>query len=618
MKQGPIRAIEGRPISVEGLWAGAALPRVGKGRGLHRRLYQALREAILSGRLRNGARLPPTRVLAEELGVARQTVVLVYERLESEGYVTGRVGAGTFVSAALPADREEEPLAPADEAGPAPAPRTARASLPRSAWSARAMAVAQAFGGAAAPQPAGQSGMLHRGQTEGASEDLSRPPSRAGAGRGQRREVVYDFRPGVPDWEAFPHTRWRRLLTRTWRGAGRLPALGHYGDPAGYGPLREALASYLAGSRGLRCTAEQVIIVSGSQQALDLLARVCLNPGDVAAVESPGYPEARSILAAAGASLLPVPVDEAGMKVPRPEFRVPGWWTQDSEPGTRNFERGTPSVARLAYVTPSHQYPTGVTLSLARRLELLAWAAASGALLVEDDYDSELRYAGRPLPALQGLDERGCVAYVGSCSTVLFPPLRVGWIVAPPALIGPLTAAKWLADRQTSTLDQLVLADFISSGEFARHLRRSRRLYGARRAALVAAVQRHLHAGAGQAPARREAITLGGDPAGLQTPLYLPSGVEELAVVRAAAARGVRVYPLGPCYSSYPPRPPAPPPAARERGRESSGDQGHPVGEGESSAARGLLLGFAALHEEAIDGGIRRLAQSLRAVGRGA
>jgi GntR family transcriptional regulator/MocR family aminotransferase len=247
---------------------------------------------------------------------------------------------------------------------------------------------------------------------------------------------------------------------------------------------------------------------------------------------------------------VPLPVDAAGLVV-----------------GALPPPAGAP---RLVYVTPSHQYPTGVTLSLTRRLQLLEWAAASGALVVEDDYDSELRYAGPPLPSLQGLDEQGCVAYVGSCSSVLFPPLRVGWIVAPPPLVAPLVAAKWLADRQTPTLDQQVLADFINGGHLARHLRRARALYGARRVALVAAVGRSL-------PGCR----LGGEAAGLQTPLLLPAGVEEGAVVRAAGARGVGVYPLGPCYGAAPP------------------------------GAPGLLLGYCALDEAAIDEGVRRLGQAL-------
>ncbi len=479
----------------------------GRGRGAQARLYAAVRAAILDGRLQAGARLPATRVLAQESGVARQTVVQVYERLIDEGYATGRVGAGTFVSVGLPTACSV-PL-PAIPPPPPPPPEPVG-----SAWVRRALA--------------------------------------AGRETWESDRPAYDFRPGVPDWEIFPHVRWRRLLARRWREAGCAPALGRYGDPGGYRPLREALAGYLARARGVRCTPEQVVVVSGSQQALDLLARVCLDPGDAAALEEPGYPPARAVLQAAGARLVPLPVDAAGLVV--------GALPPANE------------APRLVYVTPSHQYPTGVTLALARRLQLLAWAAAAGTLVVEDDYDSELRYAGPPLPALQGLDERGGVAYVGSCSSVLFPPLRVGWIVAPPALVAPLVAAKWLADRQTPTLDQQVLADFISGGDLGRHLRRARTLYGARRAALVAAVGRSL-------PSCR----LGGEAAGLQTPLHLPPGTDEGAVVLEASVRGVGVYPLGPCYGTGP-------------------------------AAPGLLLGYCALDEPAIDEGVRRLGEALAVV----
>ena len=485
--------------------------RNGERKNLQQRLYEALRGAILAGRLPPGTRLPSTRALSEAHGIARQTAVLAYQRLLDEGYANGRVGAGTFVAATLSLQPFPSPGAPPPIGHPA-------TPLATSAWAARAQTTVDSL----------------------AAPSLPTTPT-------------FDFRPGVPDWDAFPHVRWRRLLARRWRQAPAEPALGQYGDPAGYGPLREVLAAYLGRSRGLRCTADDLIIVTGSQQALDLLARVRLDPGSAAAVEDPGYAPARAIFAAAGARLLPVPVDGGGLRVDA-------------------LDSSTADPPKLLYVTPSHQYPLGVTLTLARRLRLLEWASRTGAVVVEDDYDSELRYAGAPLPALQGLDQRGCVAYVGSCSSVLFPPLRVGWIVAPPALRAPLVAAKWLADRQTSTLDQQVLADFIARGDFARHLRRSRTLYAARRAALVAAARRHLP------PACR----LTGDAAGLHTPLLLPPGMDEAAVVHAAATRGVAVQPLGPAYAD--PHPDAP----------------------------GLLLGFAPMDEPAIDRGLRRLGAALR------
>lgn len=492
--------------------------RLERGRGLQQRLYEGLRAAILAGRLPPGTRLPSSRALADEYGIARQTIVLAYQRLLDEGYAAGRVGAGTYVSETLSLQPAAQPHVPAS-AAPSVVP------LATSAWAGRARSIV---------------------------DSLAEPPLPT--------SPTYDFRPGVPDWDAFPHVRWRRLLARRWRQAPSEPALGQYGDPAGYRPLRDVLAAYLSRSRGLRCTADDVIIVTGSQQALDLLARVRLNPGDDAAIEEPGYASARAIFVAAGARLAPVPVDESGLRVDALED-LPA-----------NTDARRPKAPKLLYVTPSHQYPLGVTLALARRLRLLEWASRSGAVVVEDDYDSELRYAGAPLPALQGLDERGCVAYVGSCSSVLFPPLRVGWIVAPPALRAPLIAAKWLADRQTSTLDQQVLADFIAGGDFARHLRRSRALYGARREALVEAARRHLPI----------ACRLTGDAAGLHTPLLLPPGVDEQAVVRAAAGRGVGVEPLGHSYANP------------------------------SAAPPGLLLGFAPMDESAIDRGLRRLGAALR------
>ena len=574
-------------------------PDAGRRRGLQQRLYTALREAVLAGRLAPGARLPATRALADEAGIARQTVVLVYQRLVDEGYAVARVGAGTFVSSALP-------LEPARAAAPGAAGAAARVPAP------------------VPPGPAAESPLpLGEGQgpkSGGPRQRAIQNPKSAWAGRAlavsrdphatwSPEGPAFDFRPGVPDWETFPHTLWRRLLARRWTAAGRLPALaalGHYGDPAGYRPLREALAAYLARSRGVRCAPDQVVIVSGSQQALDLLARVCLDPGDTAAMEEPGYPAARSILRAAGAHVRPVPVDPAGLVVGALERPSSGGRDDGADEGRRAkgespgrapaFVLRPSSFAspKLVYVTPSHQYPTGATLSLPRRLALLEWAARAGALIVEDDYDSELRYAGPPLPALQGLDTRGCVAYVGSCSTVLFPPLRLGWIVAPPALVEALIAAKWLADRQTATLEQQVLADFIAGGHFARHLRRSRARYGARRAALLAAVERSLPPD----------CVLAGEPAGLQTPLYLPPGVAEEAVAAAAAARGVGVYPIGPCYHT----------GAETRATDAAGATDS-TGAGASPPPRpGLLLGFAAMREAAIDEGIRRLAAALHAV----
>jgi GntR family transcriptional regulator/MocR family aminotransferase len=467
------------------------------GVAMHRQIYQELRRAILGGRLPPGTRLPATRGLAEQLRVARNTVARAYDDLLSEGYIEGRTGSGTYVSSAL---ASAETAAPADEGGWAPT---------LSPWARRALA-----GGA---------------------------PDR-------RVPLPYDFRPGWPDWTAFPRTIWWRLLGRRLRQG----ELGRYGEPAGYGPLREAIARHLAASRAVVCRPEQVAIVNGTQQAIDLLARLLLSPGDRVAVEDPGYPEARRVFGGYGAHLLPVPVDARGLRVDRlPE-----------------------GPTRLLYVTPSHQFPTGVTLSLERRLQLLEWAARQGTLVVEDDYDSEFRYAGRPVESLQGHDRTGQVAYLGSFSSVLFPPLRIGYLVLPPRLVEPFVEAKWLADRGTGTLEQQALADFLVEGHYTRHLRRMRRLGRARRDALLTAVRTHLG----------NAVTLPRAETGTHLMLTL-RGLDEAAVAAAAEARGVGVYPAGPYYSE---------PAAH---------------------GGALLLGFAALDERRIEEGIRLLGQALRDAG---
>ena len=304
----------------------------------------------------------------------------------------------------------------------------------------------------------------------------------------------------------------------------------------------------------MRCDADQVVVVNGSQQAADLLARIWLDPGDAAAVEDPGYPEAALALRASGVFVLPTPVDAEGLQVERLPAPV------------------EPQAPRLVYVTPSHQFPTGTVMSLRRRLALLAWAAARGALLVEDDYDSEFRYEGRPLESLQGLDRAGLVAYVGSFSTALFPPLRVGYAVLPRRLLEPFVAAKSLADRQTATLDQQVLADFLQGGHYLRHLRAMGRLYRARRDALLAALGELL-------PGLVEA---GGAGAGLHLVAWLRPDLDEQRIAATAVEQGVAVYPIGRFALGLPSR-------------------------------AGLLMGFAALEPARIRAGLKRLGAVVRA-----
>ena len=356
------------------------------------------------------------------------------------------------------------------------------------------------------------------------------------------------FRPGLPALDAFPFEVWARLEARRWRLAPR--HLLDYGDPAGHAPLRHAIAAYLGEARGVRCEWDRVIIVAGSQQGLDLAARVLLDPGDAAWIEAPGYPGARGALEAAGLRLVPVPVDADGL---------------DVEAGARLAPR-----ARLAYVTPSHQYPLGVTMSLARRLALLEWARQARAWIIEDDYDSEYRYVGRPLSALQGLDTAGRVVYVGTLSKVLFPSLRLGYLVVPPSLVDVFAGARAIADRHAPLIAQAVLSDFIEDGHFARHIRRTRMLYAERQAALLDVARREL-AGRLDVPAAGAGMHLGG---------WLPPGIRDRAAAQAAARHGVMAPPL----STYRMRP---------------GGRG------------GLMLGYAAFTPREIRDAGRRLAQAL-------
>jgi GntR family transcriptional regulator/MocR family aminotransferase len=479
---------------------GSALP-------LYRQLYNALREVILNGQLRSGARLPATRALASEFGVSRNTVMNAYAQLLAEGYVAGEVGSGTYVARTLP-----------DELLHA---RTNSIQVHHLTGVGRALSLRGArLASMRVPTP--------------------RFPSELKA-----------FRPGVPALDAFPYELWARLMARRWRRPQR--SLLGYGDPAGYRPLRQAVATYLGEARAVRCVAEQVIVVAGSQQALDLTARMLLDEGDEAWIEDPGYLGARGALLGAGGRLAPIPVDDEGLDVAMGETRSP--------------------EARLVYVTPSHQYPYGVTMSLPRRLALLKWASQAGAWVIEDDYDSEYRYAGRPLAALQGLDSEGRVIYLGTFSKVLFPALRLGYMIVPSDLVDAFMAARALADRHSPVLDQAALADFISDGHFARHIRRMRALYAERQAILVAAATQEL------------AGLLQVDPAeaGMHVVGWLPQGVDDLEASRRAASHGVDAPPLS-MYSLQPLR----------RG--------------------GLLLGYTAVGEEDIRQGVQRLAKALHSL----
>jgi len=437
-----------------------------------RQVYDQVRGAIQTGALGAGARLPSSRELADRLGVARATVVSAYEQLLAEGYAEGRRGAGTFVAADLSGVID---AAVVDAAPAAPAPE-----LP-----ARAQDVAF-------------------------DPPLTTLPGQA------------PFNTGRTLLDARAADAWSRSTRRALRTLG--PEHFGYGDPCGDPELRAAIADYLRAARGVRCEAEQVIVTSGAQHAVDIVARVLASPGAPVWIEDPGYPATVHALAATGAALHPVPVDAEGLVVSEGVAAAPD--------------------ARAAFVTPSHQYPLGVTLSMARRLELLAWSRASGAWIVEDDFSSEFRYAGPPLASLQGLDGGERVIYVGTFNKAIFPGLRLGYLVAPKALAPALTQARRLMDRQPSSLIQAIVLDFMREGAFAAHIRRRRLAYRAQRDALAAAIRKH--AGAWLTP---------DVPAqGMHLIAYLKDGLADLAVDAAAANAGVIARAISPLYRHAPAR----------------------------------------------------------------
>lgn len=447
------------------LWLQLFESQAGQGLGRREQLCASLRRAMVSGELALAERLPASRVLAADLGLSRVTVEAAYTQLEAEGYLRRELGRGSFV---------------AIEAG-APAPALRPPLAPQAGLSRRGLAIAAA----------------------GGCEDPRRPRA---------------FEAGSPDLRAFPLETWRRLINQRLR---REPGLLGYGDPQGHEDLRAAIAGYLRQSRGLRCSAEQVLVLTSSQQGLQLAASMLLDAGDRVWMEEPGYRGASTAFAAAGAQLQPVRLDPQGL----------------------NPAGAAGPAPRLIYLTPSHQYPCGMALSLERRLALLALARREQAWIVEDDYESEFHYEGRPMPALQGLEEgRGAarVIYLGTFSKVLFPSLRLAYMVLPPALVAPLTAARSIQDGHSAQLAQAVTADFISQGHFAAHLRLMRGLYRQRREVLLEAL-RPLQAWLLPQPSA----------GGLQLAALLPAG-REAVLSRAAAALGLATPSLSRLYLSAP------------------------------------------------------------------
>jgi GntR family transcriptional regulator/MocR family aminotransferase len=471
-----------------------ALPPRKKGTPAARWLYESLRQSILEGRLDLGARLPTTRELAREYGLARGTVVTAFENLKAEGYVHATVGSGTFVACELPESLLVAPRA----RGAAPS------EAPKRHLSAAARRIQPLFGYAEGRAPA--------------------------------------FRLGQPALDRFPTTLWAQIASRRMRMATPRLLLGC--DAMGYLPLRKAIAEYLVTARGVRCDAGQVAIVSGTLEALGIVTRLLVDPGERVVIEEPGYTGARLALEAAGARVATVDVDDDGLVI-----------------DARRMKK-----ARLVYVTPAHQYPLGVSMSVSRRLALLDWARAEGATIFEDDYDSEYRYCGPPMPSMQGLDQADRVVFSGSFSKVLFPSLRLAYVVLPPDLVEPFAATISVTSRHAPVLDQAVLADFIEGGHFGRHIRRMREVYAERHAALMEGA-RDLG----------DLFDLCSIEAGLQTVGALREGIDAEEVAARAAERGIEVKPVD---------------------------------------SRRLLLGFAAVEPAETRRGLRVLREVIESVGR--
>ena len=445
---------------------------------LYVQLYQQLREHILSGLLSEGRSLPSARTMARDLRVSRNTIDTAIGLLAADGFVTRRVGAGTVVASP---DR----IAPFARCATASAPRSARAPAPTAALAPIAPSLSK------------------RGALLARCGDAERDAD----GRGL---------PSTVDVAAFPVAEWNRLLARSMRERGMRGL--QTADPQGDRALRRAISEHVRLARGVRCTGEQVLIVSSTQQALDLIGRLLIDSGDRVLMEDPGYPSARMSIEAAGATLGFLPVDRHGVDTDR---------------------LATERAARLLYVTPSHQFPLGVTLSLKRRMAALAWARQRQAWIVEDDYDSEFRYDGRPITALQGIDRDGRVLYIGTFNKVLFPGLRVAYLILPTALVESFVSARRLADGGSASFTQAALAAFVRSGRFAAYLRRMRGVYAARRDVLVQRLE-----------ALSPQLRVGASDTGLHLVAHLPSTADDVALAAAASGFGLGVAPLSNYYAS--------------------------------------------------------------------
>jgi GntR family transcriptional regulator/MocR family aminotransferase len=475
-----------------------------KSRPMYTQLYDWFRSAINSGRLRPGQRIPSSRSLALELQVSRITVLTAFDQLYAEGYLESSVGSGTYVARSIP-----------DQA--------TKLTSVDARW------------------------------TSSASQHGSRRISKLGTKFLAAPAIPRGFRAfqvGLPALDRFPKTIWSRLAVRHSRQTKK--ELMAYGNPMGRLACREAIAEYLSVVRDVRCDPSQIMIVTGSQQALDIAARVLLDPGDPVWIEEPAYLGAVRAFAAAGARLVPVPVDEEGLDVKRGIKRCPH--------------------ARVAVTTPSHQFPLGMTLSASRRVLLLDWATRHGSWIIEDDYDNEYRFGVRPIASLQGLDKDDRVIYVGTFSKVLFPSLRIGYLIIPEDLIPAFTRVRELSDIFPSPLHQGVLTDFIREGHLERHIRRMRMLYMERHDILVTEIQKHLGASF-------EILTAN---AGTYLVVLLPDGWRDTIVAEKAAQADISSVALSICYQEEPPR-------------------------------QGLILGYGGVDRKQIQDGVKRLAAVIQA-----
>ena len=467
------------------------------GEPLFRQVYVGLRKAILTGGLPSGGRLPSTRDLAEQLGISRTVVVLAYDHLLAEGFVEGRRGSGTYVSSSLNKSTSAKPKK--------------ISSLPLSRFGSAVNEAAHKL------------------------DFPDRPPSR----------LRYDFAFGRSDMSIFPFETWRRISMRHALKTSIREV--DYGPAAGVPALREAICLHLQRSRAVVCEPSDVIVVSGAQQALDLVTRILIDPGDPVAIEDPQYQGTKEVLRAAGARLVPVPVDREGIDPAR-----------------------LPNKAKAVFVTPSHQFPTGAILPLDRRLALIEWAQLKNAVIIENDYDGEFHYGGRPLESLQGLDTNGRTVYMGTFSRTIFPALRIGYVVVPKSLAPAFTTAKWLADQHSAILEQQTLAEFITSGLYERHLRHLRRRNAKRREALLNATQDYLSG----------RVELSGDGSGTHVILWPKRHIAEDAVIAKAASQNVGIYPISQCYLK-------------------------------KATRTGFMLGYTTLNEDEIREGIRLLGDVL-------